>query len=519
MQNQAAEQVVKIIKDSNNVLVTVKNSPSVDELTAAIGLTLMLNHMGKHSITVFSGRVPSMLEFLQPEMAIDSTTDSLRDFIIALDKSKADKLRYKVEDNVVRIFITPYKTSISEKDLEFSQGDFNVDAVVALGVVEKEDFDQAVTAHGRILHDATVVALTNHEVVSNIGAINWQEQQASSISEMVASISDSLGENVVDGQIATALMTGIVAETDRFRNSNTTPQVLSISAKLMSLGANQQLIAEKLEEADNKPATGLLIDQSSTDSDDGALEIEHDEDEVQNIHIDDNGNLELPADIGHAENTHPSPEEVANEPQIEHSYVESPEPPKLFGQDTSGTEVAQPLFEGASVADPPNTNTQGLDDELSQPYIEHHKKVIEPLSAEYQSSTHHPLDAQTLSDLEQAVASPHVTGGDSQNVDNFLGSTRQPVDQSQAPEPSVVSQAITEARQESAPPKEEQPVEEKKEEVPQQVEPLQQPPPQVVNPTAPPAVPPPLMPQATAQPQFFDEDGKNANPFLNPNEQ
>ncbi|MDO8266181.1 MAG: hypothetical protein Q7T41_04550, partial [Candidatus Saccharibacteria bacterium] len=357
MQNSAAEQVVKVIKDSNNVLVTVKNNPTVDDLTAAIGLTLMLNHMGKHSITVFSGRVPSMLEFLQPEMAIDTTTDSLRDFIIALDKSKADKLRYKVEDNVVRIFITPYKTSISERDLEFSQGDFNVDAVVALGVVEKEDFDQAVTAHGRILHDATVVALTNHDVASSIGAINWQEQQASSISEMIASISESLGENIVDGQIATALMTGIVAETDRFRNSNTTPQVLSISAKLMALGANQQLIAEKLEEADNSPMTGLLRDQEGTNEDDGALEIIHDENEVQNIHIDDNGNLELPVDTEPVVAEAPITQETEQPTtETDHAYIPSAEQPKLFGQDDSGVVTEQPLFSEQSEGQQPATN-------------------------------------------------------------------------------------------------------------------------------------------------------------------
>ena len=58
--------------------------------------------------------------------------------------------------------------------------------MVALGVVTKEDFDQAVTTHGRILHDATVVALTNQNTISQIGAINWQEQLATSISEMVA---------------------------------------------------------------------------------------------------------------------------------------------------------------------------------------------------------------------------------------------------------------------------------------------------------------------------------------------
>ena len=41
------------------------------------------------------------------EKTIEKNTDSLRDFIIALDKSKADKLRYKVEDKFVKIFITP----------------------------------------------------------------------------------------------------------------------------------------------------------------------------------------------------------------------------------------------------------------------------------------------------------------------------------------------------------------------------------------------------------------------------
>jgi hypothetical protein len=31
-----------------------------------------------------------------------------------------------------------------------------------------------------------------------------------------------------------------------------------------------------------------------------------------------------------------------------------------------------------------------------------------------------------------------------------------------------------------------------------------------------PPVPPPLLPQAPMQPQFFDADGNNQNPFLNP---
>ena len=125
MDNQK-QQVVERLQQANNILVTVSNNPSVDQLAACIGLTIALNKMGKHATAVFSGIVPSTIEFLQPERTLEKNTDSLRDFIIALDKSKADKLRYKVEDRMVKIFITPYRTSISDKDLDFSQGDFMV---------------------------------------------------------------------------------------------------------------------------------------------------------------------------------------------------------------------------------------------------------------------------------------------------------------------------------------------------------------------------------------------------------
>ena len=47
--------------------------------------------------------MPSTL-ILQPADTLKKNTDSLRDFIISLDKSKADKLRYKVEDRVVKVF-------------------------------------------------------------------------------------------------------------------------------------------------------------------------------------------------------------------------------------------------------------------------------------------------------------------------------------------------------------------------------------------------------------------------------
>ncbi|MGH7156986.1 MAG: hypothetical protein ACREGG_02660, partial [Candidatus Saccharimonadales bacterium] len=244
----AKQQIAERVKQANKFLVTVNANPTVDQLAACIGLTLLLNKMGKHATAIFSGKVPSTIEFLQPQKTLQTNTDSLRDFIISLDKNKADKLRYKVEQDVVRIFITPYRTSLSEKDLVFSQGDFNVEVVLALGVKDRTQLDAAITAHGRILHDATVVSVNAGQgKAPALGQINWQDEQASSLCEMLVSISEAFGPGLLDAQMATAFLTGIVAETQRFSNAKTSPKVMTMSAQLMAAGANQQLIVSKLE--------------------------------------------------------------------------------------------------------------------------------------------------------------------------------------------------------------------------------------------------------------------------------
>ncbi|MFZ2546014.1 MAG: hypothetical protein WAW62_03245, partial [Candidatus Saccharimonas aalborgensis] len=245
------QQIVDKIKDSSNILVTVNSNPSVDELSAALGITLLINKLNKHATAVFSGVIPPAISFLDPEKTFESTVDSLRDFIIALDKEKADHLRYKVEGDVVKIFITPYRTTISKDDLDFSQGDYNVEFVLAVGVKSEEDLDKALSAHGRILHDATVAVIALEDSGQKLGSLNWINRDASSFSEMLAELSGSLGgdKKLIDEQIATAFLTGIVAATDRFSNNKTTSKVMTEAAQLMAAGANQQLIATKLEEA------------------------------------------------------------------------------------------------------------------------------------------------------------------------------------------------------------------------------------------------------------------------------
>ena len=284
---KAKQQVVEKIKEASKILVTVSDNPSVDALSAALGLTLLLDKQEKYATAIFSGETPPAIAFLEPQKTFDDTTDSLRDFIIALNKEKADHLRYTVEGDSVKIFITPYKTTINQNDLEFSQGDYNVELVVAIGVDSQENLDTALDNHGQILHDAAIITLTAGEQTSTLGGIDWHDADASSLSEMVAGLAEALKDDkkksLIDTPIATALLTGIVAETERFSNEHTTSKVMTVAASLMAAGADQQLIATELQQSRSIQAAEPESSADDTDNEqdddsnnDGALEVKKD---------------------------------------------------------------------------------------------------------------------------------------------------------------------------------------------------------------------------------------------------
>lgn len=420
------QQIAQRIKDANNVLVTVSANPSVDQLASTIGLTLLLNKLGKHGTAVFSGRVPSTIEFLEPEKTLEKDTNSLRDFIIALDKAKADKLRYKVEDKLVKIFITPYRTSLSDKDLEFSQGDFNVDVVIALGVKQRDQLDQAIVTHGRILHDATVISI-NNDGAGDLGTMNWVDAQASSLCEMVVALVNLMQDaNLLDGQMATAFLTGIVAETDRFSNEKTSSATMGISSKLMAAGANQQLIANKLKEELAVPDMAVAGESSKDQTDngsgpDGSLRIDHPAKKTADSPTDGDGNTDGKVDEIHIdEHGTLIPVDESSKTEPEHDDV--PENPKIV--------LNPPTLGGTLTA---NSNPEGLDPStdamtlpvVKSPLLSHDSPPAEqspdlplptpPKPAELESKPEEaPIqeeepEKQTLTELEKFVDSPHVT--------------------------------------------------------------------------------------------------------------
>lgn len=272
-------EVASKIAASKNVLIALSSDPSVDEMAAAIGLSLFLDKIGKRATAIYSGSTPNALEFLKPEDTFEPTADTLQDFVIALNKDKADHLRYKLDGDYVKIYITPYKTRLAESDLEFSYGDFNVDLVLALDVANGIDLDSALREHGRIMHDAVIINITTGKP-GKFGEIEWSDKSASSVSEMIANLLYEIKDAKIEKEEATAFLTGIVAATNRFSNATTTPETMQLASKLMESGANQQLVSQNITpDVDNEMGAVNLNDDKGTktkDTDPTKLDIQHD---------------------------------------------------------------------------------------------------------------------------------------------------------------------------------------------------------------------------------------------------
>lgn len=237
------------IRNASNVLIALSKDPSIDEFSAALGLSLILDKLNKRATAIFSGKIPNIIEFLQPEKTFEENTDSLQDFIVSLNAEKADHLRYKIEGDFVKVFFTPYrKETISEKDLQFSHGDFNVDLIISLNITEEAQLDDALREYGRIKHDASSINISA-AAPGKFGDIEWGDPSASSICEMVVKLALDVqdpDEPVIDDNVATTLLTGIISATNRFSNERTSADTMSVASNLMVSGANQQLIAKNI---------------------------------------------------------------------------------------------------------------------------------------------------------------------------------------------------------------------------------------------------------------------------------
>jgi len=242
------EQIIDQITKSETILLCVNKNPNGDALGAAFGLYLALKRLGKKTDVVSPTAILEKYSFLPSSNLITHKLEGARDYIFTVDikKDKLQQLRYEVQDNKLKIFITAKSGDLDEKNAALESSKFKYDLIIILGTSDLENLGNIYDNNPELFYEAPVINIDNNPSNEYFGKINLVDVAISSTSEMVYNLITDLDEKLFNDQIATNLLAGIISRTDSFQNKNTTPKAFLAAASLITKGANKEDIIRYL---------------------------------------------------------------------------------------------------------------------------------------------------------------------------------------------------------------------------------------------------------------------------------
>jgi len=247
MELSPKQQISELIKQSQRILVVSHKNAGGDAVGSMLALERVLAKAGKEVTLVSSEKIDENVAFLPGIDKIKKDVTGARDLIIRIDKNKypIEKLSYNAEDGFLNIVLTP-KTSLEQNNIEFVQGEFKYDLIFVLDTADVERIDAIYDRYTELFFETPIVNVDHHSGNEYFGTVNMVDLTATSTAEILVSIIEAMGPGNFDADVATCLLTGIIADTASFKNTNTTPKSLTISAQMLAAGARQQEVIQNL---------------------------------------------------------------------------------------------------------------------------------------------------------------------------------------------------------------------------------------------------------------------------------
>lgn len=186
--------VLDLIRRHHSVLCISHVAPDGDAVGSLLGMGWILRRLGKEATLALADPAPTSFDFLTGlDQIVDAQTlGQGYDLVICLDASSRDRM-----GNVFRQEV-----------------------------------------HGRL----PLLVIDHHVTNTCFGTVNWVDPGCAATCQMLVSLAETL-DVPLDGDLAWALLTGLVTDTHCFRTSNTDAPVLAAAMRLMEGGADLSQIA------------------------------------------------------------------------------------------------------------------------------------------------------------------------------------------------------------------------------------------------------------------------------------
>lgn len=255
------QQILQRLKESRHVLITCRKDPHVDSLASCLSLFLLLKKLGVAAEVVIDSpnRAVRQTGFLPDHAAIAFGAESLKKLVIRLGKpdAKVGTFRYDVVDHTLNIYITPSEGTFRPDDVKAEYGKPSHDCIVVCDSPDLQSLGRVYTDHASFFLETPVINIDHDADNEHFGRINHVDITAVSTTEVLYRLFEKEHGQHIDEDVATVLLTGMIAKTESFKTPTVTPKSLMTASELVQRGARRDQVIHHLYRQHELPTLRL----------------------------------------------------------------------------------------------------------------------------------------------------------------------------------------------------------------------------------------------------------------------
>lgn len=244
------EQILSFIEKTSQPLITFPANFREDDVAAALALKLLLQKLGKKDVQIVSSKfkLPENLTFLPSSKSIQEKLESVRKFIISVNiaKTKVDTISYNVKKDKLNFIISPKDGWFDDHDISTSSSGFNNDAIITINSPDLEGLGEIYDDDTEFFYETPLLNIDYKAENENFGQINMTDITATSSCEIIGRLFYEFDKSLIDEDIATCLLVGMIANTKSWKTENVTPQALTLASNLVALDGRREEIMNHL---------------------------------------------------------------------------------------------------------------------------------------------------------------------------------------------------------------------------------------------------------------------------------
>lgn len=245
------EQFLTMLERSKRPLILLSANPNVDDFSSAFGVASLLSKLTKPvEIVTSGGTTPKALSFLQNTTPVRGDIQNIAKLTLKVKLAKAglDELSYNKDDdaNELHIHLLPKQGYWKPEDVTVETQSYKYDLLICIGGADLEQFGDVYDCYQDFFFKTPIINIDHSGKNEHYGQANVVDMSAVACAEVCYDLFCQIDESLIDEEVATYFLTGMIHKTRSFRSENVTPKTLKVAGDLISRGARRDEIVAKL---------------------------------------------------------------------------------------------------------------------------------------------------------------------------------------------------------------------------------------------------------------------------------